>query len=201
MDLPQDELKALLNLALVILLPMAPAFVLFRALPSTASVTGPLQGLDLKLGGAFAGYFALLILVFSTHNIWNPSPAGQVWEVSGTVVADDGTVIQQLDPRDIGVIPNNFNTYADGTFTLTVSTMPTQGGGIAFPRVMVGFPNFQTMTIPLDPSEVAANHLALARDQARHQIRIPPIHLKRLPEYSAGAHAERDLIAKKGTLR
>lgn len=198
MNLPQDELRALINLGLVILLPMIPAFVLFKALPGTADVSGPLQGLNIKLGGAFAGYFALLVLVFSTHNIWNPVPAGQVWEVSGTLVAEDGTVIQQPDPKDIGLIPNNFNGYADGTFTLTVSTIPTQGGGRAFPRVMVGYPNFQSTTIPLDPSDAAAAHLELVRDEREHRIRIPPIRLKRLPEYSAGARAEQNLVAAKG---
>ncbi|MBZ5533695.1 MAG: hypothetical protein LAO20_19870 [Acidobacteriia bacterium] len=194
-----NELRGFLNLALVILLPMAPAYVLFKALPGTAAVSGPLQGLNIKLGGAFAGYFALLVLVFSTHNIWNPAPSGQVWEVSGTVADEDGAVLQPLDPKDIGVIPRSFNAYADGTFTLTVPTTPTQGGGTAFPRVMVGHPNFQTTTIPLDPSDAAAAHVGLVRDETNHQIRIPTIHLKRLPEYFAGAHAEKEMIATKGT--
>jgi hypothetical protein len=198
MNLQSDEFRAFLNLALVILLPMVPAYVLFKALPGTAVVSGPLQGLNIKLGGAFAGYFALLLLVFSTHSIWNPAPAAQVWEVSGSLVAEDGTAIQQPDPKDIGVIPNSFNGYADGTFTLTVSTIPTLGGGITLPRVMVGYPNFQTTTIPLDPSDANAAHLGLVRDETKHQIRIPPIRLKPLPEYSAAA-AERKMIARKGT--
>ena len=198
MNLPQNELRALLHLGLVILLPMVPAYVLFKALPGTAVVAGPLQGLNVKLGGAFAGYFALLLLVFSTHSIWNPVPAGQVWEICGSLVAEDGTAIQQPDPKDIGVIPNSFNGYADGTFTLTVSTVPTQGGGIAFPRVMVGYPNYQATTIPLDPSDAAAARLGLIRDERNHQIRIPPIHLKPMPKYSTGVHEEKAMMATKG---
>jgi len=93
MNLPQDELRALLNLGLVILLPMVPAFVLFKALPGTAVVSGPLQGLNIKLGGAFAGYFALLILVFSTHKSGTPPQErygkypGKLWTKTGSCLS------------------------------------------------------------------------------------------------------------------
>jgi len=193
MNLPQDELRALLNLGLVILLPIVPAFVLFKALPGTAVVSGPLQGLNIKLGGAFAGYFALLILVFSTHKIWNPTP-GEIWEVSGKVVDENGVVLKQLD---IGLIPNSVSAYDNGTFKLTVPTMPTQGGGIEFPQITFGAADFQQTTIPLDPSDAESAHFGLVRDGTNHQIRIPPIHLKRTPEY-AGAYEEKKLIARKG---
>ena len=74
-----------------------------------------------------------------------------------------------------------------------------QGGGIAFPQVTVGYENFQTMTIPLDPSDMGAAHTGMVWDQTTHRIRIPPIHLKRLPEYSAEPHAKKEPIATKGT--
>lgn len=47
---------------LVLLLPLIPAFVLFRFLPSAANVEGPFKGLTIKLGGAFAGYFVTVLL-------------------------------------------------------------------------------------------------------------------------------------------
>ena len=37
--------------------PIVPAYLLFKALPSTAIVTGLLHGFKIDLGGAFAGYF------------------------------------------------------------------------------------------------------------------------------------------------
>ena len=49
---------------LFIIIPVIPAFYLFKLLPSTGSVSGLLKGLQIKLGGAFAGYFALLLLSF-----------------------------------------------------------------------------------------------------------------------------------------
>ena len=199
MNLPQDELTAFLHLSLVILLPMVPAYVLFKALPGSADVSGPLQGLNIKLGGAFAGYFALLVLVFSTHNIWNPVRAGQIWQVKATLLDENGAVIQSLDPNYIGLDPNTFDTNKDGSFTLTVATQPTQGGAIVLPSVTVSYPSFQQPTIALDPADPSAGNAGLVRDERSHVIRIPPIRLKRLPEYSAASQREQGLVAAKGT--
>ena len=48
----------------ILLLPLIPAFILYKFLPSKATVTGPFKGLNLKLSGSFGGYF-LLVLVSS----------------------------------------------------------------------------------------------------------------------------------------
>jgi len=186
------------NLSLVILLPLVPAFLLFWKLPSRADVTGPLQGLNLKLGGAFAGYFALLLLVFSTHNIWNPPPTRQVWEVRGAVADEAGTAVRALTPTDIGLMPVRNVAYPDGTFSLTVSTEPKDGGGIAFPKVVVGYQDFQPVTIPLDPSD--GSHQGMIWDKKEHVVTIPTIRLKKFPEYNYRAEADsgNKMIATRG---
>ena len=48
-------------LAAVLLLPLIPAFLLYKFLPSRTSVGGPFKGLNIKLTGAFGGYFLLVI--------------------------------------------------------------------------------------------------------------------------------------------
>jgi len=48
-------------LAAVLLLPLIPAFLLYKFLPSKTSVSGPFKGLNLKLTGAFGGYFLLVL--------------------------------------------------------------------------------------------------------------------------------------------
>ena len=48
-------------LAAVLLLPLIPAFLLYKFLPSKTSVAGPFKGLNLKLTGAFGGYFLLVL--------------------------------------------------------------------------------------------------------------------------------------------
>jgi hypothetical protein len=48
-------------LAAVLLLPLVPAFLLYKFLPSRTSVGGPFKELNIKLTGAFGGYFLLVI--------------------------------------------------------------------------------------------------------------------------------------------
>lgn len=52
-------------LALVILLPLIPAYLLYRTMPSGAWAKGPFKGLKIHLTGAFAGYFILLVTIVS----------------------------------------------------------------------------------------------------------------------------------------
>jgi hypothetical protein len=59
-----DNSGFLFILAGILLLPLIPAFILYKFLPSKATVTGPFKGLNLKLSGSFGGYF-LLVLVSS----------------------------------------------------------------------------------------------------------------------------------------
>ena len=60
-------------LAAVLLLPLAPAYLLYRTLPSDTGVTGPFMGLSIQLSGAFAGYF--LLVLFSSGLIYYQQPA------------------------------------------------------------------------------------------------------------------------------
>lgn len=48
-------------LAAILLLPLIPAFLLYKFLPSKTNVSGPFKGLSLRLTGAFAGYFLLVL--------------------------------------------------------------------------------------------------------------------------------------------
>ena len=52
----------ILILVVIFLLPLIPAFMIYKFLPSKTSATGPFKGLNVKLSGAFAGYFLLLLI-------------------------------------------------------------------------------------------------------------------------------------------
>ena len=55
-----------------LLLPIIPAVVIYKLLPASTHVSGPFKGLQIKLGGAAAFYFLLLLTVY----FWpRPSPA------------------------------------------------------------------------------------------------------------------------------
>lgn len=55
-----------LALATILLLPLIPAYIIYKFLPvgkaDDTNITGPYKGLSLKLKGAFAGYFLLVIV-------------------------------------------------------------------------------------------------------------------------------------------
>jgi hypothetical protein len=78
-------------LLLLLLVPVVPAFILFKTLPATAFVSGPLAGLNVKFGGAFGGYVAVTIF-FTTvavkAGMVNPTP---VWHVRGTLQLESDT--------------------------------------------------------------------------------------------------------------
>jgi hypothetical protein len=146
----------LLTLACVTLLPVIPAYFLFKALPSSADVSGPFQGLQVKLGGAFAGYFLLFVFIIYKLNVIIPPPSAQVWEVSGHVTDAKGGRILRLDPNDVTLSPPHLVWDNDGGFTIRVTTASTPAGGTEYPKLNVGHSNFQDVTIPLDPGKLVS---------------------------------------------
>jgi len=71
-----DMTDNLIYIAAAVLLPLIPAYILYKTLPAKANVVGPLGKFTLKLSGAFAGYFALVIIVFGfVYSRPKPCPA------------------------------------------------------------------------------------------------------------------------------
>ena len=56
--------QGLVIVVVIVLVPLVPAWILYRYLPSRTLVTGPFKGLQLKLTGAFAGYFVIALFCF-----------------------------------------------------------------------------------------------------------------------------------------
>lgn len=80
----------LIILSTLVLLPLIPAFLLFKALPSTAVVKGPLTGLNIDLGGAFGGYVALTVFIATFYATRMSGP--ETWTVEGQLQALEGEV-------------------------------------------------------------------------------------------------------------
>lgn len=57
------------------LIPLLPAYVLYRGLPADAHVEGPFHGLQIKLAGAFAGYFVLVLALAIFISQFGPKPS------------------------------------------------------------------------------------------------------------------------------
>lgn len=74
---------------LLILLPLIPAYILYAALPAQEEddfVEGVYQGLNIKLKGAFSGYFILVLLLsgFIGARLYT-DPEYEFWTIEGTV--------------------------------------------------------------------------------------------------------------------
>jgi hypothetical protein len=94
-------------LAAVILIPLVPAFLLYKFLPSKAAVKGPLKGLQLNLQGAFAGYFALVLLSFGIIELNRSDTAAfpryEEYDLFGSIVLKDADS-PELDRRLVRLI-------------------------------------------------------------------------------------------------
>src|SRR5271167_2496018 len=113
-----EQLNLLITFVVLIIIPLVPAYVLFKALPSSADVSGPLQGLALKLSGAFAGYFALMVLTFTQlpHvRQFASAETHQVWTVEGNLQDEQGNGIL-VGPCEVHFMPDQYGSFASGWF-------------------------------------------------------------------------------------
>jgi len=186
--------SSIVTLGFIILVPMIPAYFLFRALPSTGQVEGKLfNGMEIKLGGAFAGYFAVVLLIFYTHDIWSPpslpKQTATVWHLSGKILDSNGAPIERLDMKDFALSPPFFQTIPGGNFDLEIPTEPQEGGGTKYPVLVISHEDFTPINIPLEPSQLSpelAVSLGVTRDDNHKAIRMDHIRLVAPPYNPAG---------------
>lgn len=185
-------LISLLSLAVIVLVPCIPAFLLFKALPCRADVSGPLQGLEVKLGGAFAGYFALVVLVLASHSVWQPSLRSQVWTVDGQLAYQGGQAQGLVNNTQIEPERPDVMLSSDGSFKMAVHTSLDPGGEVEFPKVDINLQGYSPVDIPLNnetwTNPVTKQAIKLKRDTVEHEIHIQqPIRLVKMSQYDAAS--------------
>ncbi|MGO9590854.1 MAG: hypothetical protein ACLP3K_12520 [Candidatus Acidiferrales bacterium] len=170
-----------MNLAVILLLPIIPAYVLFKALKSTGSLAGSWHGLNLQLGGAFAGYFALVLLVLYTHDIWG-TPT--MYVVQGRVVDENG---QPLDLSTVLLTPPLIKTLPDGEFTVYFAPIPGPAENVECPMISVNQKEYETVNIPLDPSrpEMLPKSLKVTRRGSEIDLHDIPMRRMQVGQYAA----------------
>jgi hypothetical protein len=179
-------------LLMLVLVPLVPAFVLFKVLKSHGEVGGPLYGFNIQLGGAFAGYFALFLLVlFAFRPYLIPPPTRLVWKLEGQVVDDH--------KRPVAITSDNFallptptppisTNAADGRFIVSFIADPEDGGGVIYPTIVVSYRDYLPKEVTLDPRQhlaKAPKEEALTWDELHHVIYVPTISLSKA-ELGAG---------------
>jgi hypothetical protein len=178
-------MTALVVLSFLILLPIVPAYLLFKALPSNAQVNGPWQGLQIKLGGAFAGYCFVLIILLHFHNLWSPY---EVWELHGVVVDENGLPLEKMDPNTVVTRPPIVQAPGSGKFSIMFNTSTGIGGEMQYPTVVISAPGYHEEPISLDPKDPPLG-IQLQRDFSTNTITASKITLRKLPAYQLGSAA------------
>ncbi len=135
----------ILYLAAMILLPIVPAFLLFKLLAAAGQVSGKLMGFSIKLGGAFAGYFAVLLLLMFELPVWHPTYS--VLQFHGTVTDENGNPIQPLDEKDITLVPDDLMLIPGGEFEVKFTVANND-----WPTLSISHPNYKVDNIVLDPN-------------------------------------------------
>lgn len=149
----------LLTLAVLVILPMIPALILFKFLPSRAVVKGPLAGLDVKFGGAFGGYVAIMVFVAMYFSQNMSAPTYRTWQVSGAVEAESNAVLRSDDISCVPV-PPLLHIAADRNFRLEMP-MPE---GQEMPDLFIQAPGYLGQTVQLAGEDRAGTK--------RYEVRI-----------------------------
>ena len=139
----------LLSMTLAFLIPIVPAFVLYKTLPSTAVVSGPFKGLTMQLSGAFGGYFLLTLIAFG-YLAAQPKPTtDELWEVRGKIVVPNGQPID-MDQLKVRLVPTSFDLIGDGKFIVRVPAKRDASGKARFPTLVFEDPDHDTTSIDLN---------------------------------------------------
>lgn len=173
-------------LPMMVLVPLIPAYILFKFLASQGSVTSAdgsaakLLGLKIQLGGAFAGYFALLVvLLYAFKPYLTPPPARLVWTLQGQVV-DDHQQPVPITGDNFALLPQQrppISTNAAGGFLLDFIADPQNPGGVTFPVITVSYGDYLPKQVQLDSCAQATSKSGLNCDKENHVIHMAPISL------------------------
>lgn len=155
--MPIVETIALLSV--VILLPLIPAFLLYKYLPSKTIAKGPFKGLNVHLTGAFAGYFLTFITAGSMAQLWVNSGISDLeeelagrpeeWSIQGRVWNDQGETIGDLGRANILVEPPRPDNLPAGRFEIRkvpASEEDLQGGRVV---LEIKHPDYEDKTVEL----------------------------------------------------
>jgi hypothetical protein len=181
MSMPTDPNEVnLIYIVTGLLVPIIPAFIIYRFLPSKTYVKGPFKGLNINLTGAFAGYFVLVLLV-----LYTPRPkteAFEVWTIDGLVSTD--SPIEKDDEIVVTVIPPvvevNLHTGTVPSFVTSILATRKADGTVIFPKLRIDrqpVGKFDPVTFHLDEEfykafPERAKMFTIERDTNKHEMMI-----------------------------
>jgi hypothetical protein len=202
-----ETLVSLAITVVLILLPLIPAVLLFRYLPSSGQVDGTFQGMRYKFGGAAAGYFAVLLILalrifpelhHQTELLERIAKAQEdalhmdkyeTWHVLGAVkLAQEDPNRATADMR-VRLVPPAFQSMPGGRFDYEVPVL-ARGNDRTFPNVVFDHDGYAGFTLCLtgkDQCDFGNSWVDQTSDSLRRYITLKaPIVLEPIGAYTGG---------------
>jgi hypothetical protein len=156
---------------IVVFFPLLPAYILYKTLPSTTTVSGPFKGLTINLTGAFGGYLILVLLLLGFVETRFTSSKYQYdsWRIKGTAGFQQTANAPDLRAISLFIRPPNPVINEDGSFEMEVLVKK----GSDFPFLIVDHPGFKREVVSLqkEPDPYAKLYVKEYDDKAK-QITI-----------------------------
>jgi hypothetical protein len=149
----------IIQIAAILIIPLVPAYILYRTLPSSSSVRGPFQGLNVKFKGAFAGYFVLVLVSGSYFSMHPPSAnTFEMWRLIGKATFVAGNPAEP-DPKflNISLVPTRQTAEPVVGDTMRfvvdmpVERMPDGTTGFKYDEVYVDYNGKGRQALPIKP--------------------------------------------------
>jgi hypothetical protein len=140
-----EDLRILMLVSLVVVLPIIPAYILYKSLPARTTVSGPFKGLTIQLKGAFAGYFlvALLTSGFITGYSYT-KPQYELWTIEGTVKLEEQKPVEGII---FTIKPPHQDLSPDGHFV--IDNVPLEKMMTVMPDLIIQKGGYATETVNL----------------------------------------------------
>ncbi len=173
----------LIYITVVVLLPIIPAFILYKALPSRSRVSGPFKGLTIQLSGAFAGYF-LVVLVMLGFVYTQLKPIGaqyEIWTIRGQIGFEQVAASANIRSIPLFIRPPNPIINEDGSFKMEILAKSEPTGVTDFPTLIIDYPGYVTANVDLNEKVAPfAKKYDKKYDKNTKEIRInEPVFLKK----------------------
>jgi hypothetical protein len=144
-----DTYLILLVKAVTTLLPLVPAYILFKALPSQAEISGPFQGLTIKLGGAFAAYFVVFIVLWHGLDLEVERFHYHTWTVNGSLAFAGGDAGVNKNDITCYIHPPDLHVQADGSFQFDIPVREDVNGAPDWPMLTMELGGFVPAVVHL----------------------------------------------------
>lgn len=129
----ESQSQLLLTSCILVLLPLVPAIVIFKAFPQTDTTgEGELYGMRWKFGGAFAAYLVVALILLNSNKNWFYTNNLEVWTVRGTVSAGERNMKNVLAVRSL---PQALTIESDGSYVFKI-IVNRSGDVLDFPSVL-----------------------------------------------------------------